>query len=62
MPYIMRKVSKKPCYSVKNKKSRRIMAKCTTKKKAISQMRLLQGIKFNKKFRDKLRKTRKMRN
>jgi hypothetical protein len=58
----MRKVSKKPCYYVKNKKSRRIMAKCTTKKKAVSQMRLLQGIKFNKKFRDKLRKTRKMRN
>ena len=58
----MRKVSKKPCYSVKNKKSRRIMAKCTVKQKAVSQMRLLQGIKFNKKFRDKLRKTRKMRN
>lgn len=57
----MRKVPRRRCYTVKNKNSKRVMAKCTSKKKAISQMRLLRGIKFNKKFRNKLRTTRKLR-
>ncbi len=61
MPYIMRKVRKRRCYSVKNKNSKRVMAKCKSKKKAISQMRLLRGIKYNKTFAKKLRTTRKLR-
>ena len=61
MPYVMRKLSKRRCYSVKNKKTKRIMSKCTSKKKAIRQMRLLRGIKFNKKFAQKIRSTRKNR-
>lgn len=59
MPYIMRKVPRRRCYTVKNKKTKRVMAKCTSKAKATRQMRLLRGIEFNKKFRDKLRKTRR---
>ena len=61
MPYIMRKVPKRRCYTVKNKKSKRVMSKCTSKKKAIRQMRLLRGIKFNKTFAKKIRATRKLR-
>ena len=61
MPYIMRKVPRRRCYTVKNKKTKRVMAKCTSKKKATRQMRLLRGIKFNKTFRNKLITTRKMR-
>ena len=59
MPYVMRKLSKRRCYSVKNKKTKRVMSKCTSKKKAIRQMRLLRGIKFNKKFAQQIRSTRK---
>lgn len=59
MPYIMRKVPRRRCYTVKNKKTKRVMAKCTSKSKATRQMRLLRGIEFNKKFRDKLRRTRR---
>lgn len=59
MPYIMRKVPRRRCYTVKNKKTKRVMAKCTSKAKATRQMRLLRGIKFNKKFRATLRNTRK---
>lgn len=61
MPYIMRKVPKRRCYTVKNKNTKRVMSKCTSKKKAISQMRLLRGIKFNKTFAKKIRATRKLR-
>ena len=57
----MRKVPKRRCYTVKNKKTKRVMAKCTSKAKATRQMRLLRGIKFNKKFRNKLITTRKTR-
>ena len=61
MPYIMRKVPKRRCYTVKNKTTKRVMSKCTSKKKAISQMRLLRGIKFNKTFAKKIHTTRKLR-
>ena len=61
MPYIMRKVPRRRCYTVKNKKTKRVMSKCTSKAKATRQMRLLRGIKFNKKFRNKLITTRKTR-
>lgn len=59
MPFVLRKVYRRNCYSVKSKKSKRIHAKCTSKKKAQSQIRLLKGIENNPKFRETLRKTRK---
>ena len=57
----MRKVPKRRCYTVKNKNTKRVMSKCTSKKKAIKQMRLLRGIKYNKTFAKKIRTTRKFR-
>jgi len=46
----MRKVHKKPCYSVKNRKTKRVFSKCTTKENAKKQIRLLRAIKYNKNF------------
>jgi hypothetical protein len=48
MPYGIRK--KKKCYSVYNKKTKKVFSKCTTKKKAMKQSRLLRAIMFNKDF------------
>ena len=61
MPYVMRKVPKRRCYTVKNKNTKRVMTKCTSKKKAIKQMRLLRGLQFNKKFAQQVKATRKNR-
>ena len=61
MPYTLRKVRNKNCYSVKTTKSKRIMAKCTTKEKAKKQIRLLRAIEVNKDFAKKVRATRKRR-
>lgn len=47
MPYEIRKVRGKRCYSVKKKtktKTKRVFAKCTTLKKAKAQVRLLHRI------------------
>ena len=41
MPYTYRKVYRKKCYKVSNRLSKRIFSKCTTKKKALKQLRLL---------------------
>ena len=62
MPYSMRKVPKKKCYRVSNKKTKRVMAKCTTKERATRQMRLLRGIQNNKKFAKQVRMTQKRKN
>jgi hypothetical protein len=51
MPYSIRKVSKKGCYSVKNKYTKRVFAKCATKENAKKQLRLLRAIAFNKSFK-----------
>ena len=50
MPYTMRRVRKKGCYRVMNKKTRRVFARCTTKKNAERQLRLLRAIQYNKDF------------
>lgn len=50
MPYIMKKVKNKKCYRVSNKKTKKVFAKCTTKKNANRQMRLLRAIENNKNF------------
>lgn len=48
MPYGIRR--KKKCYSVYNKQTKKVFSKCTTRKKAIKQSRLLRAIMFNKDF------------
>lgn len=51
MPYRMRKVTRKNCYRVSKKTdSRRVFAKCATRKNAERQMRLLRALEYNKDF------------
>lgn len=50
MPYSIRKIRNKKCVKVFNIKTRKIFAKCTTRKKAKSQLRLLNAIHYNKNF------------
>lgn len=52
MPYTIRKVRGKKCYSVKKPKGtkRRVMSKCTSLKNAKAQIRLLNAIEYNPKF------------
>ncbi len=50
MPYAIRKVPNKSCYKVYNKKTKRVFSKCTTKKRAEKQIRLLRAIENNKDF------------
>jgi len=59
MPYTIRKVRNKNCYSVRTTKSKRVMAKCTTKDKAKKQVRLLRAMEVNKDFARKVQATRK---
>lgn len=51
MPYTIRKVRGRPCYRVKNRRTKRVFAKCTSKKNAKSQIKLLHAIDYNPKFR-----------
>jgi hypothetical protein len=46
----MKKVNNKKCYRVTNKKTKKVFAKCTSKKNATRQMRLLRAIENNKNF------------
>ena len=52
MPYTIRKVhnKKKKCYRVTNNKTKRVMSKCTSRKNAEKQVRLLNAIIYNKSF------------
>lgn len=50
MPYTIRKVKGRKCYSVKNAKSRKIRAKCTSLVNAKKQIRLLRALENNPKF------------
>jgi hypothetical protein len=50
MPYSIRKVRGMDCYKVYNTEKKKVFSKCTTLKKAKSQVRLLNAIKYNKKF------------
>jgi hypothetical protein len=52
----MRKVRGKSCYSVRNKKTRRITARCTTRELAQKQMRLLYGLENGMETRIPLRR------
>lgn len=44
MPYIVRKVPGKDCYSVKNSETGKVHAMCSTKPKAEAQVRLLNSL------------------
>ena len=50
MPYAIRKMPRRSCYRLYNTKNKRIFSKCTTRKRANSQLRLLNALKYNKKF------------
>ena len=60
MPYTMRKVRNKNCYSVSKKKNanrrenktmkKRVFSKCATRENAVKQMKLLRAIENNKDF------------
>ena len=49
MPYKMRKVRYRDCYTVKSKT--RTFAKCAEKKSAKNQLKLLRALKWNNRFR-----------
>ena len=51
MPYILRKVRGKNCWSVRNKYTKKTFAKCSTLENAKKQLRLLRAIEFNKSFK-----------
>lgn len=63
MPYRIRYNTKKKCYSVLNKKTKRVFSKCTSRTKAKKQSRLLRAIMFNPGFvpNGRVRKTRRRR-
>lgn len=44
MPYKIKKVKNKNCYKVFNSKTGKIHSKCSTKKKADAQVRLLESL------------------
>lgn len=52
MPYSMKRVNRKGCrkWTVFNRKTRRVFAKCTSKKRATKQLNLLRAIENNPKF------------
>ena len=62
MPYTIRKVKNKSCYRVYNKKSHKTFSKCSSKKNATKQLRLLRAIIYNKNFVPNARRTKKRRN
>jgi hypothetical protein len=50
MPYTIRKVNKKKCYKLFNKKTKKVHSKCSSLINVKKQRRLLNAIKFNKSF------------
>lgn len=50
MPYKIRKTKNKNCFTVYNAVTKRKFAKCTSRDNALSQIRLLRAIQFNKNF------------
>ena len=60
MPYTIKHLRKKKCYSVINRKTKKVFSKCTSKINAVKQERLLRALKYNPGFKIKLRNTRKI--
>jgi hypothetical protein len=50
MPYSIRKVPKKACFRVSNRKTKRVFARCTSKTRAQKQVRLLRALENNRNF------------
>ena len=50
MPYLVRKVPRKNCFRVSNKKTRRVFSRCTTRSSAQKQVRLLRALEYNRNF------------
>lgn len=50
MPYAIRKTYKKNCFKVYNKNTKKVFAKCSTRKNAEKQMSLLRALQNNKNF------------
>jgi hypothetical protein len=50
MPYTIRKLPHKNCYTVYNRKNKKVFSKCTSHINATKQLRLLRAIQFNKNF------------
>lgn len=59
MPYSYHKVPNKRCYTVFNNNTNKVFSKCTSKKKALSQIRLLRAIENDSSFANKVRSNRK---
>jgi len=53
MPYRIRRLrkTKKGCFQVINTKKKRVFSKCSTKKNAEKQLRLLRALQYNKTFK-----------
>lgn len=60
MPYEIRKVRNKECYQVRNKETKEVYAKCTTRDKAVKQLKLLQSV--DKEPHDRFSKSEKKKN
>jgi hypothetical protein len=58
MPYTIRKVRNKNCYTVRTTKTKKVKAKCATKENAKKQVRLLRALEVNKSFARKFRSRR----
>ncbi len=50
MPYSIRKVNNRKCYRVYNKRTKKTFAKCSSRKNAEKQIRLLRALEYNKDF------------
>lgn len=62
MPYSVRKYRGKNCYVVRNKQTRKVFAKCSTKENAVKQSKLLRAIMFNPDFVPRTLKTKRTNN
>ena len=62
MPYTIRKVRNKNCYTVRTTKTKKVKAKCATKENAKKQVRLLTALEVNKVFANKVKVRRKRSN
>ena len=50
MPYTIRKLPRRNCYTVYNSKTKKVFSKCTSRIKGKRQLRLLRALQFNKNF------------
>jgi hypothetical protein len=51
VPYTIRKTTKKECFKVMNRRSRKVFSRCSTFENAVRQDRLLRAILYNPNFK-----------